>query len=137
MFGITLICILFLIGFADTFIECVILIIRTKKYKHQTEATIIGITESYTHYRFTKKYRYYPIYQYTVNDVTYEEKFSFADESKEDVFIGRKVILLYDKNKPHKYVQMNKDKFWLHKAIGSFMGIVSVLIVMIGYYINN
>lgn len=62
MFGITLICILFLIGFADTFIECVIMIIRTKKYKHQTEATIIGIAESYTHYRFTKKYRYYPIY---------------------------------------------------------------------------
>ena len=137
MFGVILICIIFLIGFADTFIECVIMIIRTKKYKDQTEATIISITESYTHYRFTKEYRYYPTYQYTVNDVTYEEKFSFADESKVDVFIGKKVILQYDKNKPYKYVPMNKDKFWLHKAIGGFLGIVSVLIVMVGYYINN
>ncbi len=137
MFGVILICIIFLIGLTDTFIECAIMIFRTKNFKEQTEATIIGVTETYTHYRFTKEYKYYPIYQYTVKGVTYEDKFSFADESKQDVFIGKKVILQYDKNNPYKYVPINKENFWLHKGIGSFMGIISVLIVMIGYCLNN
>ena len=137
MFGVILICIIFLIGLTDTFIECVIMIIRTKNFKEQTEATIIGVTESYTHYRFTKEYKYYPIYQYIVKGVTYEDKFSFADESKQDVFIGKKVTLQYDKNNAFKYVPMNIEKFWQHKAIGAFMGMISILIVMIGYYLNN
>jgi len=53
------------------------------------------------------------------------------------VFIGKKVILQYDKNNPYKYVPMNKEKYWHHKAIGAFMGMISVLIVMVGFYLNN
>uniref|UniRef100_UPI0006D01163 hypothetical protein n=1 Tax=Clostridium sp. NkU-1 TaxID=1095009 RepID=UPI0006D01163 len=97
---------------------------KSHKYKGRTVGKIIKVCEHVSWYKFSKRIYYYPIYSYTVEGITYEEKFPFYETSSSILPIGKDNILLYDKKTPGIL-------FLLAKRMS---GLNSLLLVFVVFY---
>lgn len=119
---------LFLISF--------IINIKIRKYEGRTEAEIVSIEESCRNGRNRKIYTYYPTYKYEVNGITYQKEFPFGEVTPSTIFIGKKVVIKYDKKEPEKFIVTGKEYVWLGQAIFGLVMSIIILAVIIAKHLG-
>ncbi len=126
---------LFLCSFL-LFLVSIITNVKTHKYEGRADGKIVDIKETCRSGRNNKIYIYYPIYQYMVEGIIYEEEFPFGDKSPHNLPIGEEAIIKYDKKNPEKFIVTGKEYVWLGQALfGLFMSMI-MLAIIIGKYLG-
>lgn len=105
--------------------------IRSHRYDGRSEGKIVSLNKVCHNGRNNKVYIYYPIYEYNVDGITYQEEFPFGDKCPNNLPIGEETIIKYDKKNPQKFVVSGKDNAWLSQAIfGLVMSIVLLAVIL-------
>lgn len=112
-------------------VKAAIMNFKSHKYKGRTVGKIIKVCEHVSWYKFSKRIYYYPIYSYTVEGITYEEKFPFYETSSSILPIGKDNILLYDKKNPRNFIPIGKENVWFKQSFIGFCCILFWIIITI------
>ena len=110
--------------------------IKSHQYDGRSEGKIVSVNKVSHNGRNSKVYIYYPVYEYTVAGITYQEEFPFGDKCPNNFTVGEETIIKYDKKKPEKFIVSGKENVYLGQAIFGLVMSIIILAVIIAKHLG-